>query len=291
MTSGQIDSLLERIGAQCPGEGRRWLGDVVASLASRPDDAATAVLRAFPAVARRVGTAPLAPGAPLEAGGVAVPVATDEAARIALLLGAAAHVSDAAFEGLVRTAYDEGDTRERTAVLRGLAFLPQPERFVPIALDAGRTNDVGLFQALACDNPFPALHYGEAEINKLVMKAVFVEAPLERIVGLTGRANPEMARMAMERIDEQQSAGRSFPPALWLAIAPCAPPGAVARMIGELEHSRPERRAGAARGLRLARAPRAVPFLTERRGREGDATVRQAIDDALDALTTREDRP
>jgi hypothetical protein len=95
----------------------------------------------------------------------------------------------------------------------------------------------------------------------------------------------------MERIDEQLSAGRSYPAAIWLAIAPCSPPGAVARMLGELEHSVPERRAWAARGLAMAADPRALPFLTERRSRERDEAVHQAIDDALAALGATENRP
>jgi hypothetical protein len=291
MPSSQADRLVERIGAQCSAEGRRWLCDVIASLADGTDGVPRVLQRAFPGAARRVGTAPLTLDEPLTVGGVPVPVTVDEAARIALLLAAAEPLKDDVFEALVRAAYDDGDTRERTAILRGLSFLPQPERFVPIALDAGRTNDVSIFAALACDNPFAARHYGEAEMNKLVMKAVFLEVPLDRIAGLTQRANPELARMAMERIDEQQSAGRPFPAALWLAIAPCAPPGAVARMLGELEHSRPERRAWAARGLGLARDPRATPFLVERRRREQNATVCEAIDAALAAAPSNEDRP
>ena len=39
---------------------------------------------------------------------------------------------------------------------------------------------------------FPALHF-----NQMVLKALFNNIALQRIVGLTARLNPELARMAM----------------------------------------------------------------------------------------------
>jgi hypothetical protein len=284
MAGDRIDRIVQRVRAQSSPEGAAWLTEAVA--AAREGDV-DALRRAFPVVSRRTGTGPFDPGeaaAALQVDGFQVPLAMDEAARLALLLAAAEGVGAEPFESLVRGVYGDGDTRERMAVLRALALLPEPERFAPIGLDAGRTNDAGLFRAIACDNPFPARCYGDAELNRLVMKAVFMEVPLEGIVGLARRANPELARMAMERIDEQLSAGRSYPAAIWLAIAPCAPPGAVARMLGELEHSARERRAWAARGLGMAGDPRALSFLTERRSREQDETVHQAVEAALGAL-------
>jgi hypothetical protein len=288
MADDRIDRIVQRVCAQSSPEGAAWLTDAVA--AAREGDV-DALRRAYPQASRRMGTGPFDPGeaaAAMEVDGFGVPLAMDEAARLALLLAVAEGLGGEPFESLVRGVYGDGDTRERMAVLRALALLPEPERFVPIGLDAGRTNDAGLFRAIACDNPFPARCYGDAELNRLVMKAVFMEVPLEGIVGLARRANPELARMAMERIDEQLSAGRSYPAAIWLAIAPCSPPGAVARMLGELEHSVPERRAWAARGLAMAGDPRALPFLTERRSRERDEAVREAMDDAVAAVQTTE---
>jgi hypothetical protein len=291
MAGDHIDGIMQRVTARSSPEVATWLTGAVA--AAREGDV-DALRRAFPQVSRRMGMGPFDPGeaaAALDVDGFRLPLARDEAARLALLLAAAEGLGAEPFESLVRGVYGDGDTRERMAVLRALALLPEPERFVPIGLDAGRTNDVSLFRAIACHNPFPARCYGDAELNRLVMKAVFMEVPLDGIVDLPRRANPELARMAMERIDEQLSAGRAFPAAIWLAIAPCAPPGAVARMLGELEHSVAERRAWAARGLGTAGDPRALSFLTERKSREQDDSVREAIDDALAALGATEDRP
>jgi len=137
----------------------------------------------------------------------------DDAGRVLILLAAGDR-------GLIETLYREGDSREKRAVLRALPLLAGGERFVELALDAGRTNESDLFAALACDNPYPARHYGEREWNKLVMKAAFVGAPLSRIVGLERRSNRELCRMALEYIDQQESAGRAVPPDLDKLVAP-----------------------------------------------------------------------
>jgi hypothetical protein len=182
----------------------------------------------------------------------------DVAARAALLLAADAH------EATVLSVYDTADTREKIALVRTLPLLPDGARFVPLALDAGRTNDTELFRALACENPFAARHYPELEFNKLVMKAAFIGAPLDRIVGLERRANTELSRMVMEYIDEQESAQRRFPPEVWLAVAHHPVPGAVGRMLGYLGHSAAEHRLGAARGLAILRQARTRSFVAER---------------------------
>jgi HEAT repeats len=182
---------------------------------------------------------------------------------------------------VVATAYHEGDSREKKAVVQGLSLLPEAYRFLDLALDAGRRAETTLFHAVACDNPFPARHYPELEFNKLVMKAAFVGAPIARIVGRERRANPELARMAMDHVSEQESAVRRFDPQIWLAVAAFPPPGAVGRMVGYLSHSVAEQRLWAARALRRVGQERTRSFLQERAAVEADADVLQAVLEAL----------
>ena len=94
--------------------------------------------------------------------------------------------------------------------------------------------------------------------------------------------------MAMEHIDEQESAKRSFVPELWLAIAALPPPGAVGRMLGYLSHAVAEQRLGAARGLELAAQPRTRSFLSERIEVERDEAVRAVLLRALAAIPSEE---
>jgi len=180
-------------------------------------------------------------------------------------------------------AYREGDTREKIAVIRSLPLLPEGARFVELALDAGRTNELDLFRSLACDNLFPSQHYDELAWNKLYMKAAFLNLPLERMQGFAARENAELSRMALHYIEQQESAGRTFPGHLWQAIAAFPPPGAIAKMLGYASHAVAEQRFGAAQGLERARQPRTLSFLRERLGVEPDARVQAALQAALSA--------
>jgi hypothetical protein len=254
----------------------------------------TAFLAVFAAISRKLGRTRLdadairllGPHDPVPLAGFSA----DIAAR-ALLLLSLARGADGLLEDAVWSAYRDGDTLEKLAVVRTLSLLPKQERFVELAFDAGRTNDARLFRAVACDNPFPARHYPELEWNKLFMKAAFVGAPLERIMGREQRENPELARMALEYIEEQESAGRSFPPGIWLAIAPFPGPGTVAKLLGYASHAVTEARLGAVHGLLRIRQARTDSFLRERLAIEPDAGVRAAISSALLALANERISP
>lgn len=243
-------------------------------------------MRAFVAAPRHVGRDPVAALGGKRLRGPDDEIATegwaaDVAARVAVLCALAAGAPGELVD-TVDSLFREGDNREKTAIVRALCLLRDGARFTDIAFEAGRTNDSNLFRALACDNPYPARHYPELEFNKLVMKAAFVGAPIDRILGVLDRANDELSRMAMEYIDEQQAATRRFPPQMFEAIGARPRPGAVARMAGYLNHSIAENRLWAARGLALTGDPRAAEFLRERLEIEADTAVRDAIAKALE---------
>lgn len=92
-----------------------------------------------------------------------------------------------------------------------MPLLTAPERFRAIAIDACRTNILSLFEAIACDNPFPARAFPDLQFNQLVLKALSNSIPLSRIVGLDRRANAELARMADAYASERAAAGRAVP--------------------------------------------------------------------------------
>jgi hypothetical protein len=113
--------------------------------------------------------------------------------------------------------YRHGEARERAAVLRALPFLPGAERFVPIAADACRTHVLPIFEAIACENPFPARHFEPAAFRQLVLKAIFIEVRIGRIHGLAVGLDAELARMARDYAAERAAAGRPIPEdAAWL---------------------------------------------------------------------------
>ena len=167
---------------------------------------------AFAAAGRKLGTAPIGErdAAAITAAGLRWPVTgADECGRAALVLREIAARAD--HVALVGQVLRRGEVGERRAVLRTLAALPEPTRFVELAIDAAhRSNIESVFAALACDNDFVRL-LPEAAFNQLVLKALFVGVPVARIAGLAERTTPELVRMVDAYASERRAAGRSVP--------------------------------------------------------------------------------
>ena len=144
----------------------------------------------------------------------------DEAGRAFLVLAASARIAPADQVAWLDGCYRAGALRERTAVLRTLPLLPEAGRFLPIALDACRTSTQPVFEAIACENPYPADHFSDASFAQLAMKAVFTGVALARILGLVSRHTPELARMADDYAAERRAAGRDVPADLTLLMTP-----------------------------------------------------------------------
>jgi hypothetical protein len=141
----------------------------------------------------------------------------EDAGRLLCLLERHATAGNDTFVSDASACYEQGDAREQASWLRGVALMPGPERFLPVVVDACRTNILTVFQAVACENPYPASFFPELNFNQLVLKAMFNGLALTRIVGLEVRANADLARMASDYADERRAAGRSVPTDLPLA--------------------------------------------------------------------------
>jgi hypothetical protein len=135
----------------------------------------------------------------------------DEFGRVLLLQAALAARLPEAHGVLVNELFETGDLRERQAVLRALPHLPAPERFVAVGVEAVRNNAVSVIEAIACENPFPARHFSEEAFNQLVLKCLFCDISLERVVDLKKRITPELRRMVEGYAKERRAAGRPVP--------------------------------------------------------------------------------
>jgi len=179
---------------------------------------------AFAAAGRRIGTTLVGSEYELvDARGSRWSIAgwgLDEVARALLLVEGIAHVAPGEQVAWIGDCYRAGGLRERTALLRALALLPDPARFVAVGIDACRASTQPIFEAIAADNPYPAAHFPDASFNQMVLKAVFTEVPLARILGLDARRTPELARMAADYASERKAAGRSIPPDLTMLTTP-----------------------------------------------------------------------
>jgi hypothetical protein len=133
-----------------------------------------------------------------------------ELARVIL---ARAIVASAPEDGprALRTLYVEGDNDERAAIMKALPLLDDGRAYTQLAQEGCRSNVKTVFESIACDNPFPARHFGERPFCQMVLKAVFVGTRVARVEGLRERTTGELVRMARDYAAERRAAGRAVP--------------------------------------------------------------------------------
>jgi hypothetical protein len=239
--------LLDLLTRRLLSEARTWQARVDAITGIRQGEAPDALLAepltafdtdgflaAYTAAARALGKAPLGLGEEereqLRSAGVTWPLdglRLDELGRMCMLAQVSSRLPPEELDRVLDPCYRQGDSRERQALLRALPFVTGAERFVGVAIDACRTNEVPLFEAVACENPYPAAHFPALSFNQMVLKAMFLGLSLHRIVGLAQRKSSELARMAEDYASERRAAGRSVPADIGLlSIDPEQEPGA-----------------------------------------------------------------
>jgi hypothetical protein len=217
--------------AHAAPEARAWLSRGLAQLAPDAEPFARGLFFGLYAGAgRRLRSAALELSAAertrLVTVGIARPSiwALPDLARAVLLANACAATPAAEHVSIATEAFRRGDNGERVGLLRSLPVLPGPDRFAPLAIEACRTHVLDVFAAIACDNPFPSGHFPEHNFNQLVIKTLFVELPLSRVIGWRERTNPELVRMATDYAAERRAAGRPVPDDIALIQAAEEPP-------------------------------------------------------------------
>ena len=195
------NTILSAVRQRIDEAARIWLD---AALASAGD--VDALCRSYTATPKHVGRGPLEPDLP-EFHRWTV----DDAIRCTLLHSAAERMQGEAFTEAAIRCFECGDSREQQSWLRGVSLLPDPERFMATAIEACRTNIVPLFESIACENSYPVRYFPERNFNQMVLKALFNNIAMRRIVGLRERLNAELSRMARDYADERRAAGRVVP--------------------------------------------------------------------------------
>lgn len=201
MTALPPDTILFELRSTIDAAAAVWLESALASSGD------VAVLcRSYTAAPKHVGRGPLSSALRDSAAWT-----VDDAARCALLQAAAQRMDAGAFTAAAVECFERGDSREQQSWLRGISLLPDPVRFLAMAIDACRTNIVPLFESIACENSYPAAFFPAPNFNQMVLKALFNNLAVRRISGLRERLNPELSRMARDYADERRAAGRSVP--------------------------------------------------------------------------------
>lgn len=194
-----------------------------------------------------------------------------------LIVRATEGAADAAVERL----YFQGDAEERRMILRALPFLRLGDATGRLLVEAHRTNDQIIFEAGLLDTDLGARSLDDDAYGNVVLKAAFLDLPLVRLPGCTGRATPRLSSMLLDFMSEREAAGR---PAWAGTLEVCAhapTAGVHARLLGDLWHGNDARRAAAIRGAAAVKSLDVRPWLRERRDREESPRLRALIDDVL----------
>jgi hypothetical protein len=141
--------------------------------------------------------------------------AQDELARVLLMTSLPVDQNRDILEKLFETA----DYREQVALYKGLYFLENAANFTERAREGLRTNMVGVFDAIALENPLPAEYLSQDAWNQMALKAMFMDRPLYRIARIEDRKNADLARMCIDYAHERWSAHRSVSPELWRFVS------------------------------------------------------------------------
>ncbi len=232
-SAAAISLLRQWLARKMSAEAARWFDTEIDHQSHSVDERRLGI--ALGLVGRRVGRADLS----LSAADLAAAQAlrdrwrpqgwrTDEAARVALML-ATWRGDEESFAARVDRLCITGELTEHVACLKGFAVFPAPGRLLGRAREAVRSSVQPVFEAIACENPYPSDHFDEAAYNQMVVKCVFSGAPIATIVGLDQRRNDNLLHMLRDFISERHAAGRTVPDAVHRWIAGTLPEAAVNR--------------------------------------------------------------
>ncbi len=144
---------------------------------------------------------------------------TDRLARSWWLLQLPAE-DKAEYVDRITTLFNAAEMNEQVALYGSLPLLAYPKAFVKQTAIGIRTNMQNVFDAIVLDNPYPSEYLEEAAWNQMVLKAIFMDRPINRITGLDKRANQKLAYILSDYAHERWAAGRTVNPLLWRPTGP-----------------------------------------------------------------------
>ncbi|OHX20736.1 EboA domain-containing protein [Chromobacterium sphagni] len=222
MLSDIIQQQIERtIGPLTAKTPRQWLEKLPPALASLPDT--DALQQLYSTSARSLKPLIQLPQQLqeelLRAGAVAQQDwQAGDIGRLLLLLRTLPGMDRAQADQWLLRLYRGGDASEQQSLLRALPLLPDPERHLTLAVDACRSHIQGCFEAIACENSYPARFFPELNFNQMVLKALFTRTPLSRIHGLQQRLTPQLRQMAADLASERRATQSDLPDDIYLIL-------------------------------------------------------------------------
>lgn len=141
----------------------------------------------------------------------------DRLSRVWLML----HLDASDRDRYIRTIEDlfpTAEMAEQVALYSALPVLAYPAAWRARCAEGIRSNIADVLESIMCDNPYPAEHLDEPAWNQLVLKAIFTEKPIHRIIGLDARANQTLANTLSDYAHERWAAHRPVLPMLWRCV-------------------------------------------------------------------------
>lgn len=217
-------TILEWLEQKLDGEALEWIKTTGEKLADNPED--WLLYTSFSAVPRHTGKQELPfsddelnKAESIRQNWKPTDWTADQLGRVFLMLNFA-DAGKEEFLDKMEKIFLTSDMGEAVALYKGIPLYPYQEQFIKRAAEGVRSNMTNVFNAVAHHNPFPAEFMDEAAYNQVVLKALFVESALYKIVGLDERSNETLATMLVEYAHERWSAGREVSPELWRPVGP-----------------------------------------------------------------------
>jgi hypothetical protein len=145
--------------------------------------------------------------------------AVDHVTRVWLLLQLESFERDV-YLRTIENVFLTAEMHEQVALYSALPLLKFPEAWRHRCTEGIRSNIGLVLESIMCDNPYPSENLSEAEWNQMVLKAIFTEKPIERIIGLDERSNKSLADTLSDYAHERWAAHRMVNPMLWRCVGP-----------------------------------------------------------------------
>ena len=141
----------------------------------------------------------------------------DRLCRVWLLLQLD-HTYQHAYIRTIESLFPTAEMNELIALYSALPVLAYPESWRARCAEGIRSNIAGVLEAIMCNNPYPSENLDQPAWNQLVLKAIFTEKPINRIVGLDERSNQDLANTLSDYAHERWAAHRPVYPLLWRCV-------------------------------------------------------------------------
>jgi hypothetical protein len=168
------------------------------------------------------------------------------------------------YQNILDQLFSAADIDELVALYQALPLFPSPEKYQDRAAEGIRTNMSVVFNAVALHNPYPANYLSELAWNQMVLKAIFIDSPLHKIIGLDARTNPNLSQMLLDYAHERWAANRSVTPELWRAMGAFTTDSMTEDLTKVLDHPDPMQQEAGALACMISHSEKIQSLLASR---------------------------